>query len=216
MRQMNFDQQKNVFDPAMAKSVTLIGAGSVGSQLAVKLARLGCADLTVWDGDEVASHNIPMSEYRQGVDLMRLKVEALADIVKTATGISLTAIPKMYDGSPLKTSAVCASVDDMEARKNIWELVKQNPFVEIFVDTRVAAEYIEVFALRPCDPGDIAYYEHFLYPSAKALLNTCGWHGAIHVSGTAANAACAALTEWWQARIPKRHYRQLCGYFQEV
>lgn len=214
MQRMNFDQQVNVFNPALARPVTIIGVGSVGSALAMVLAKEGCSDITVWDGDEVASHNVPMSEYWPE-DIMRLKVEALADKILKAAGLNIIAIPKMYNGEPLKT-AVAACVDTMEGRKLIWSQTKQNPFVELFVDTRIAAEYIEVFAIRPCNPEDIEYYEHFLYPSKDAALLSCGSHGAKHVSGTAANAACAALTGWWKSDIFKRHLKMLCGHFQEI
>ena len=213
-RRVNFDQQVRIFDPARAKPVTVIGIGSVGSQLALTLAKEGCADITIWDGDEVASHNIPMSEYRIS-DLMCPKTYALTEIVEAATGTRIVANRRMYDGAPLKNSVV-ACVDTMEARQLIWSKVKQNPFVDIFVDTRTAEEYIEVFAIRPCQPEDIEYYEHFLYPSAMANRAMCGLHGAKHISGTAANAACAALTEWWQSLTTKRHLRMLCGHFQEV
>src|SRR5437867_1166193 len=99
MTDMNFDQQREVFDPNFAKPVTVIGVGSVGSQAVATLAKEGCDDITVWDGDYVASHNIPMSEYRP-TDLMRLKVEALQEIVLTATGIKIKTMPCMYDGAP--------------------------------------------------------------------------------------------------------------------
>lgn len=211
---MNFDQQMKVFDPVLAKPVNIIGAGSVGSQLIVTLASEGCADLTVWDDDFVASHNIPMSEYRPG-DLSRPKLEALAEIVRQKSGVEIKTKLKKYRGELLKT-AIVACVDDMDERKLIWMMAKKNPFAEILVDTRLAAEYVEVFAIRPCHPEDIEYYEHFLYSSLDALPPTCGNHGAKHVSGTAANAAVGCLTTWWKSNTVKRHLKVLCGYFQEI
>lgn len=215
MPHMNFDQQVRIFDPVLARAVTVFGAGSVGGHVVENLACLGCTDIIVWDHDTVASHNIPMSVYRQTLDLMKLKVVALADIVKTKTGIAITAHPRKYQGEALKTVTVMC-VDDMDERERIWERARKNALVGLLVDTRVAAEYIEVFAIRVCNDDDIAYFEHFLYPSSKAIMLQCGWHGAKHIASTAAAAASSALTEWWQGRIPRRHVRQLCGYFQEV
>jgi hypothetical protein len=209
---MNFSQQSDIFDPTVAAPVTIIGAGSVGSQIAINLARIGCTCVTVWDGDSVASHNIPMSAYRQR-DLARPKVVALAEIVSEAMGVAVTVHQRMYAGEPLRGSVV-ACVDTMEARALIWKQVKNNALVDLFVDTRIAAEFISVFAIRTCHPKDVEYYEHYLYPSRRALLPQCGLHGIVYVSGTAANAACASLTEWWSSGKTNTHLKMLCGHFQ--
>ncbi|MDO8521436.1 MAG: ThiF family adenylyltransferase [bacterium] len=214
MRLMNFDQQVHVFDPTLARPLTIIGAGQVGSQLAMAVAKMGCTDVCVWDDDVVASHNPPASEYRK-CDILRPKVEALAEIIREATGVEMVTCNRRYTGEPLNT-AVASCVDGMDERKTIWERVKRNPLVGFFVDTRVAEEYIEVFAIETCNPEDIAFYEAFLYPSKEALTPFCGRHGAKHVGGTAAYAACAALTQWWKSCRPKRHLKMLCGHFQEV
>lgn len=215
MPDMNFSQQDDIFDPTLARPVTVVGAGSVGSQLVINLAKLGCTDITVWDPDFVSSHNIPMSAYRQLKDIARPKVDALAEIVEEAAFVDLKTHRAKYTGQPLK-GAVVSCVDWMDERKVIWEQTCRNPLVPLLVDTRIANEFISVFAIRPCDPEDIKYYEHFMYPSAEAVRPMCGEHGARYISGTAANAACAALTEWWKSATTKRHLKMLCGHFQEV
>ncbi len=214
MKHLNFDQQDDVFHPDMARPVTVIGAGSVGSQLVMNLARLGCTDITVYDNDFVSSHNVPMSLYRIG-DVGKPKVVALTQLVREATTVDIRAHRAMYAGEPLR-GAVVACVDSMEARELIWKQCAGNPFVPILVDTRMAAEFVRVFTLKPCDPGDATFYGHFLYPSDQATLPLCGWHGAIHVSSTAANIACASLTRWWKEGTTKRFLQMLCGHFQEL
>lgn len=214
MPDLNFSQQDHVFDPQLARAITVLGAGSVGSQLVLDLARIGCTDITVWDGDIIASHNIPMSAYRLG-DLLRPKVVALSELVSDATGLTLKTEQQMWNGQALK-GTVASCVDSMDTRMKVWQQVKNNPFVDLFVDTRIGAEFISVFAIQPTLPADVAYYEHFLYPSSKAMLLTCGSHGIIFVSGFAAHAACAALTQWWQSGKTKRHLKMLCGHVQEV
>lgn len=212
MTDNNFSQQQHIFDPTAAGPVSVIGVGSVGSQIALNLARIGCGSITVWDGDSVASHNIPMSVYRQR-DLARPKVAALQEIIGEAMDVSITTHQCMYAGEPLR-GAVVACVDTMEARALIWKQVRNNALVDLFIDTRIAAEFISVFAIRPCNPADSTYYEAHLYPSHKAAAPYCGLHGIVYVSGTAANAACAALTEWWSLRTTNKHLKMLCGHFQ--
>ncbi len=214
MNSLNFSQQDEVFDPANARRVTLIGAGSVGSQVALMLAKIGIRDLRVFDGDHVESHNIPMSAY--GIrDLGLYKVEALGRILREQSDLTIDAVPRMYDGGPLNESVICC-VDSMEARKLIWEEVRMNCNVDIFVDTRIAGEFVSVFAINPGDPDDIGYYEHFLYPSSEALTPTCGFHGIIYVSAQAAVATCANLTSKWSGGRMRRHFRLLVGQLEPI
>jgi len=214
MTSLNFSQQSGVFDRAAARPVTVIGAGSVGSQVVVQLAKIGVTGITVYDGDYVESHNIPMSAYRVG-DLGRLKVAALEAIVLEQSDLRIAAVPRMFQRERLAGSVV-ACVDSMEARRLIWDQVKMNPNVDILVDTRTAAELISVFAVNPCDPEDIAYYEHFLYPSSQASRLMCGLHGIIYASAVAASAVCANLTNKWSQGRMRRHFQMLVGELESV
>jgi hypothetical protein len=215
MREMNFDQQDRIFRPELACPVIVMGAGAVGSQLVLALSRLGFDRITVWDADNIESHNIPMSAYRVG-DLARPKVDALAELVREAMGYEIAANRQMYVGQTELKGLVVASVDTMEARWAIWSKCKNNPLVPLFVDTRVAEEFISVFAVQPCLPEDIAYYEYFWHPSKDTLVQMCGRHNAVHVSGIAALTACAALTEWLKSGTTQRHLKMLCGHLQVV
>lgn len=204
---LNFSQQRKIFNPQCAKPVTVLGAGAVGSQLVLMLTKLGVLKITVYDGDAVESHNIPMSAY--GIsDLGMFKILALKELALRQSGVEINAIPRMYAGEPLRDSVI-SCVDSMEARMAVWQAVKNNPFTDIFIDTRVAAELISVFAVNPCNAEDIDYYEHFLYPTEQAVMLTCGSHGIVHISGMAACVACANLTNWWQDGKKKLHFKQL-------
>jgi hypothetical protein len=212
---LNHGQQHELFTAAHAMPVTLIGAGSVGSQVAVALAKIGVTDLTVWDADDVESHNIPVSAYRLK-DLGVVKVRALADILGEQAGVAITAVEKMYAGEPLR-GAVVACVDSMEARQKIWSAAKGDPLVDILIDTRVASEYVSVFAVNPSDPDDIAYYEYFLrYTYDEAVKPMCGYHGIYHVAATAAVAVNANLTNWWSNGRKERHYKKLVRDLRQV
>ncbi len=211
---MNHGQQHELFTASHAMPVTLIGAGSVGSQVAVALAKIGVTDLTVWDGDDIESHNIPVSAYRLK-DLGVVKVRALADIVAEQAGVTITPVPRMYAGEPLR-GAVVACVDRMEARKKIWETAKAS-LVDILIDTRIASEYVSVFAVNPSDPDDIAYYEYFLrYGYDEAVKPMCGYHGIYHVAAVAAAAVNANLTNWWSNGRKERHYKKLVRDLKQV
>lgn len=211
---LNFSQQDDVFDPNAAQPVTVIGAGSVGSQLVAMLAKIGCREITVWDGDDVESHNIPMSAFRMA-DLGKPKVAALEALVAEQSGVRIKAIPRMYEGENL-TGTVVACVDSMEARMLLWDRIRDNPNIDVFVDTRIAAEYVTVHAVAPCDRSSCDEYGKLLYPSSEAVRPTCGRHGIVYVTAAAAVAACACLTNAWSGRKKDRHFRMLVGSLEQI
>ena len=213
---LNFGQQHEIFQASAARSVTQIGAGQVGSMVAPMLAKIGVTDLTIWDGDDIESHNIPMSLTWHTSDLGVMKVLALAKHVRAHSGVEITAVPRMYAGEPLR-DAVVVCVDTMEARQMIWRAAKESGLVDILIDTRVASEYVSVFAIDPRDHDDRAYYEYFLrYKSGQAVRPTCGHHGIVYVASDAANAVLANLTNWWTNGRKKRHYKFLVGQLEQI
>jgi molybdopterin/thiamine biosynthesis adenylyltransferase len=212
-RPLNYAQQDDIFSPDAARPVTVIGAGSVGSQVVLMLAKIGCGEVTVWDADDVESHNVPMSAYRVA-DLGKPKVAALASLVEEQCGVRIATVPRMYEGDPLVGSVV-ACVDTMEARMLLWDRVRDNPNVDVFVDTRIAAEYVVVHVVDPCDPESCARYARELYPSSQAVRPTCGRHGIIYVTAVAASAAVSALTTAWTGGRKDRHFKMLVGSLEQ-
>lgn len=204
---LNRSQQDGIFDPGNARPVTLIGAGSVGSMAAGWLADVGVPSLTVWDGDDVSSHNVPMSRY-EPAQVGQKKVAALAELVRRQSALAITPIPRMYAGEPLRGS-VLACVDKMSVRQLIWSRVRDNPNVDVLVETRIAGEYVEVWAIRPCDPDDVAEYENNLPNDDVALRPTCGVHGIIYATSQAAAAAVKDLTQWWTRGTVRRRFSML-------
>lgn len=187
-RALNLSHQQGLVEPNLIGRVTVIGVGSVGSQVAMALARVGVTDLTIYDGDRINSHNVPMSYVFGCEDVGLLKTKVVADEIARKTGVVVNAIPRMYTGESLRGTVV-ACVDTMFARKLIWGQVKENMFVDTFVDTRIAAELVHVYGLRPYRAEHVALYEKRLYPDEETARITCGMHGIIHVTCHAAAIA---------------------------
>ncbi len=211
---LNLSQQMELFDPGLARPVTVIGAGSVGSQVVSMLARLGATDITIWDADSVESHNVPMSAYGPE-HLGRYKVEALRDLVLAQTGIEINIRRQMYNGEPLRSSVVCC-VDTMAARGLIFEQVNNNPLVDLLVDTRTSEEYLEVYSVRPCDADETRQYAKLLYPDSTALRFMCGKHGVIYVTSLTAAVAVSRLTTAWKGGKNKWRFRFQVGSLTSV
>jgi hypothetical protein len=189
---LNFSHQRKLFDPRNARHVEIIGVGSVGSNVAVQLAKMGCSDMTLHDGDHVESHNIPSSAYGRR-DIGMYKVRALSERIEDLCGFAVRAVPKMYKKAALRPGAVVACVDTMEARMAIWRSVKDRPHIPILVDTRITESFVHVLALDPNDPKDQARYERILYPSSETKQPFCGAHGVAFVSEFTASLAAACV-----------------------
>jgi molybdopterin/thiamine biosynthesis adenylyltransferase len=53
-------RQADLISPeALAATVTIVGAGGIGSPVALALAKKGCRTLTRYDPDMVEAHNLP-------------------------------------------------------------------------------------------------------------------------------------------------------------
>lgn len=215
MTSMNHVHQENLFDPELCRSVKLIGAGSVGSAVALHLMKLGLEHLEVWDADVVVSHNEPMSLYGPA-DLGRPKVDALAEIIERLTGGTIVAHREHYDGEDLRNASVVMCVDTMAARKRIWEKVKMVPTIDLFLDTRTSGWYLEVLSVSPCDYEDIENYEKLLFDDSKAARQTCGRHGIFPVSSRAGEVVGTKLAMFWSRGRKEWRFAEKCDTFERV
>lgn len=235
MNELNFSQSHKLLRPEAVKSVTQIGIGAVGSWAVRMYAKMGVRRVTIWDDDEVSDHNVPMSGYRPS-DIARGKADALIEILagdfgialprgseepyrdwigrlvealRTEYGFEIVAHRRRYAGEPLE-GVVVMCVDSMESRHAVWAAVRDNPAVDLLVDTRTAAELLWVFAVCPLDPDDKEYYDHHVsYGSKEAEEHFCGQHGLMPVSLRAAGAVGSALTSWWMKGTKKLHHKEL-------
>ena len=158
--------------------VTVIGAGAIGSATVVTLAKMGCSDITVWDEDVLAEHNVP----NQMCLVNRVgqpKVEALAELVKMLTGVKIRPVPRHYRGERLQGVAITAT-DSMAARQMVWRGLKLKRAVSLFIDARMGAEMLRLYALRPTDLDACEFYEANLYGSDEAEQLPCSARSIIY------------------------------------
>ena len=151
--------------------ITVIGAGAVGSFTTLTLAKMGFTNLTVYDDDVVDSHNLPNQMYRLE-DLDRLKVAALADLVRSFEGIEIRPMSNRFDGGRL-TGLVVGAVDSMASRQVIWSAVRFDPAVSLFIDARMGGLVSIVRPVRPTNAGDVRRYEASLHGDDEAIQEAC-------------------------------------------
>ncbi|MBI3115079.1 MAG: ThiF family adenylyltransferase [Candidatus Kerfeldbacteria bacterium] len=168
--------------------ITIVGAGRTGSWLTILLAREGYAPLTVYDGDVVGPENVTQAYWPSHVG--RLKVEALAEVLRQTSGVDLTVETRAFTAHDSPRGIVIAAVDSMEQRQVIWNQVKHNLSVPLFIDTRVGGPVGMIYTINPIDPLEVDYYETRFYPDEQAADFRCSegrmihnlWNIGVHVS----------------------------------
>ena len=178
-------------DRLQKTKVTVIGAGAVGSFTAFTLAKMGVGSITVYDDDTVELHNIP-NQLFSILDCGKPKVQALKDMIVHFHGVEIDARAERYVDQPL-SGIVIVAVDSMDARLAIWERVKYNTAIELFIDSRMGAEVGRVLSIRPADPDDIAAYENTLHTSQEALHARCTEKAIIYTVLGIAGAICGTV-----------------------
>lgn len=144
--------------------VTLIGAGGIGSPTALALVKAGVRKLTVYDHDIIEDHNLPNQWYRLG-DRGRPKVEALAEIIRNATGVEIIPRFERFERQHVR-GVVITGVDSMDARHDLWYgALKDATEVTHIIDGRTGGEQFFVFSMNPRNPEDVAWYEDRIYRS---------------------------------------------------
>lgn len=165
--------------------IVVVGAGTIGSWVILALSKLGLNDIRVIDHDEVEIQNISTQAYSPS-HVGMMKVNAIASIVKELVTLETYCCKfEEVDKYSLRDSPIIISaVDNMEARKLIFEYVKSSK--DVLVDGRMGGEVIKVYNV--IDEEDRVLYESTLesYPlndELKALSELpCTAKGIIDVS----------------------------------
>mgnify|MGYP001568996548 CR=1 FL=1 len=170
------DRFRGIFNPDDNPfSIALIGAGSIGSNLALLLARLGITDLTVYDYDLVEDHNLGHQAYRVS-DIGKPKVEALKELIALATGTEIKIVNSKLDKTnPIKADILIIGVDTMEARKEIYGAAE----FSFLLDGRMGGETFNVYAISSLSKER---YEKTLYSDEEASELPCGGRSIGYIS----------------------------------
>jgi len=121
-------------------------------------------------------------------------VEALAELVWDLSEVRIQPRNERYRGQRLQ-GVVIAATDTMASRQDVWNRVRLDTAVPLLIDARMGAELGRIYAIRPCAPEDIDFYELNLYSSAEAERLPCSARSIIY---------CPAVTAALIASFLKR------------
>lgn len=179
----------------------VIGVGAVGRQVSQQLAAMGVAHLILIDPDEVKEVNLGPQAYKK-LQIGVKKVTATStDCQDLFPECNINTYVEKFRSSQvneylrdLKEQIPCffCCVDSMEARKLIWETVKDS--AGFWSDTRMNAEVVRVLTSdRPSADTD---YEKSLFDDNEAFRGACTGRSTIYSASLAAAMAVGSFVKY--------------------
>ena len=196
--EIDFTRGRGFFDPAECRQpVTIVGAGGIGSPLALALSKMGVPRLTLIDGDSVEKHNLPNQLFPLA-DKGRPKVEALADVCVAFGASEVTTYNEMVTedkfpgGRP--RGIVVLALDSIDARKMIWEKhLKRNIGCTFVLDPRLGGQSVVLYTLDPRRPNEQERYEATFFDASEAVEAPCTMRSIIDVGFAVASLCTRAI-----------------------
>lgn len=145
MEALNSMRHVAIHDPAVyeKKRVAIIGVGTIGSNLALLLARMQ-VPMSIYDHDTVEEHNLTTQTYGTK-DMGKFKVQAVVEQVMAINPKSgIKAKNEMFEPAE-KYDLIISAVDSITARKDIANMLIDKEDMTPIVDGRVGAEQLEVY-----------------------------------------------------------------------
>lgn len=119
------------------KRVALIGVGTIGSHVALTLARMGVR-FTMYDFDTIELHNLATQAYTQK-DIGKYKVDAIQRQCDDIGAEGVESVREAFTAGDYDLIVSC--VDSIDARREIGLILSEVPVI----DGRVGAEQVEVY-----------------------------------------------------------------------
>ena len=134
---MNLSKSREVFDPINIEDdeVVIIGCGAIGSSVALMLARMGVENFTLYDMDTVSEHNLANQNYNV-TDIGEEKTVATMNHILAINPDAKVRLRGEYKAQRLE-GYVFLAVDNIEIRKQICELNRNNTQIKFVFDFRM-------------------------------------------------------------------------------
>lgn len=158
------------------QSVAIIGLGGIGSPTAYMLAKMGMKNLTIYDFDEVDTHNISTQFYGL-LDVGKFKTISLENRIRDELGMTVKAFPAKVQKIP-STDIVITAIDSMDERIKIFNATEEFP--KWIIDARMGLEFCRIYAFSPFDMYAVEQYKKSLYPSSEAEELPCSARAVVY------------------------------------
>jgi len=190
------------FEMIYKRDIIIIGAGGIGSWLALEISRTG-PNLFIYDYDHFETHNGGQVMFAEDIGL--LKTEAIKNTISSfSTDCKVTTFGKYTKVSESNKIVLCGP-DNIATRKlafEKWEaLVEKAPAEEkrsyFFQDGRLLAEQLQIFSIRGDRPDHIDIYrEQYLQEPDEDDKPTCTFSQTAPMASMIAAQMIGYLTNW--------------------
>lgn len=195
MSEDRYIRQSGIFSQELLNkhSVTIIGVGAIGRNVAIQLTAMGVENIRIFDPDTVEEHNVASQGYR-GFDVGSSKVSATANAcidINKECGI-VTFSRRFSKAFEVKKHVVFMCVDSISTRKFIFDAIKDD--ISLMIDTRMAAESFRVLTVS--NLSSQKKYEETLFSQDEAFPQSCTSKSTIYCASIAAGFAISSFTKW--------------------
>lgn len=165
---------KNGYERLKDISITVIGAGAIGSWMLIGLAKIGCKNVTFIDFDTVEIVNYSNQIYGPK-DIGKTKIEALKGWSESYLPITENYVflnTKVDERYTLDSEIVISAVDCIEVRKMIFSNL--GPNVKLFLDGRIGRSIAAMYSILNSEPVERQYYmEKEIFPKGESAEIPC-------------------------------------------
>jgi molybdopterin/thiamine biosynthesis adenylyltransferase len=135
------------YEKSQDERILIVGAGGIGSNALYCLSKTIHAQYYVVDSDKVEEHNIGTQFYRPK-DITKYKVGAIREIIVEFSGsYFINPMTNRYASNYLPI--IISAVDNMKARKEVYEIWKTKENRELLLDGRLRANLYEIYIVTP-------------------------------------------------------------------
>lgn len=178
------DRQSAIFPEGQltASSVSIVGVGAIGRQVAMQLAAVGVPRIQLIDFDTVEDVNLGPQGWNAG-DVGKAKVEACAAQCRLINPeIQVDVVNGRYSAALELNSTIIACVDSIDVRRLIWEHLADRAW-ELFIDGRMAVRTIRTVVATPAEKD---HYPDTLFREDEAVPMACTAKATVFTSNIAA------------------------------
>ena len=173
-------------------TLTVIGAGAIGRQVAMQLAALGARRLQLIDFDTVEVTNVTSQGYCHD-EIGQTKVTATAQAVRRIDPvIEVETLCDRYRPQHHTGDVVFCCVYSISSRTAIWKSLQHRS--HFWCDGRMLGETVRI--LTAADDAARSDYSRTLFPQAEAQPGPCTAHGTIYAANIAAGLMLHQFTRW--------------------
>lgn len=147
--------------------VQVNGLSSIGLEIACQLAKMGVRVMSLYD-PEIGSSEIFSSRYRV-TDAHKERVLSAQEILGESALCEVVECYRKYiDEEDEFGNVIVNGSSDIEVRRSLWNLIKGNEKIGLYIDAQVSGEKGRIFAFRPSDKIGIDIYEMDLKTSRES------------------------------------------------